>query len=219
MGLKEPRRRANAAHVPLSSDSFPWLKKGFPGTWERWFRAYWACFILTGVTALTATQDSFSKVPCCFPEWVPQVGLEGKGGKEWRAAEAGVAFSPSLPLQIFTQQGIQGPGTWSIEVINQITLFFLCSQWREWEGCSKGTNHSSGSLPAGVNAGPAICCHRTRNSPSPLSLHYFFSLPVTKNFGLLLGSSILLCLACGEKGKGSFLVGSWSKWIIARPFF
>lgn len=38
------------------------------------------------------------------------MGLEGKGGEEWRAVEADVAISPSLPPQTFTQQGIQVPG-------------------------------------------------------------------------------------------------------------
>lgn len=65
----------------------------------------------------------------------------------------------------------------------------------------------------------AICCHWTRNPPSPPPLYDLSSLACDKNFGLFLGSSILLFLARGREGKGSFLMGSWSKWIIARHFF
>lgn len=63
-----------------------------------------------GHSTKTAKQDSFSSVPFFFPERVPQVGLEGKGGEEDRAVEAGVAISPFMLLQTFTQQGIQGLG-------------------------------------------------------------------------------------------------------------
>lgn len=135
-----------------------------------------------GLSTKTPTQDSLSSVSCCFLGWVPQWDwrLEGKREEEWRAVEVCCLLPIYLHGYLHSTEfkaSLQVPEALKLWTKS---LFFLCSQWREWEGCSGGMNHPSGSLPAGVNPGPAVCCHWTRNLPSPLSLHYFFSLAVTK---------------------------------------
>lgn len=59
----------------------------------------------------------------------------------------------------------------------------------------------------------------TFHPQSSLSLYHLFTLACGKKFGLFFSSSILPYLTQGEEGKGSFLMGSWSKWIIVRHFF
>lgn len=204
MDLKEPRRRVNAAHVPLSSDSFR-PKEGFLGIWERWFRAYWAYFILTGVTALRLQHKTASVGPRVCPS-SGVGGLEGKGGEERRPVEAGTAFSPSLPLQKFTQQGIYGPGTQSTEVMNQITLLFLCSQWKEWEGCPKGT------LPplwvSSSRGEPRPCYLLSLNQKLTItSLSSLFLFPACQNFWPALGFKYFALSRLRRKGEGFFPYG------------
>lgn len=67
MALKEPKREGNAARVPLSSASSSWLRKGVPGIWESRFRAYYAFFIVSGVTMPGLhCEGTFSSALCCF---------------------------------------------------------------------------------------------------------------------------------------------------------
>lgn len=197
-------------------------KNGFLGISERWFR-YWSCFILTGVTALrlqhkTAPVVLLSSSQSGSLKWGWR-GKEGKRAELWRQA-----ISPSLPLQTFTQQGIQGPAhPASLQVPKAVKL------WTKSHPSSSAVNgenerdaQKAWTIPQGLfQLGwtqallSAVTEPETRHHLPLLTI----SFPCDKNFGLFLGSSILLCLAWGEKGKGSFLMGSWSKWIIARLFF
>lgn len=222
MGLKEPRRRVNAAHEPLSSESFPWLKKGFLCIWERWFRAYRACFILTGITALRLQHKTASVVFLAVFQsgslkWGWRTGGERRGRGESCGGRCCLLPIPT-PAEIYTAGNLRPryPKHWSYEPNHSVLPLQSMERMR---GMPK---RDEPSLRVSSSRGePRPCYLLSLNQKLTItSLSSLFLFPACgKNFGLFLSSSILLCLAWGEKGKGSFLMGSWSKWIIARPFF
>lgn len=225
-GFEETQKKRQCSTRASLIWLIPMTKKGISSIWERRFRACWTCFIRTGFTAPELQQETASVAFLAASQsgslkwgWRRK---EGKSGELWRQ----VLPSPHLYLcrhlhswefkAQFTLLHFRYQKHWSYEPNH----FVLPLQSMERKRRMSKRDESSLRVSSSWDE-PRSCYLLSLNQKLTItSLSSPFLFPACdKNFALFLGSSILLCLAWGEKGKGSFLMGSSSKWIIARRVF
>lgn len=196
------------------------LRNGLPGVWKSRFQVCYALFTLSGVRVPGLYfETAFNSALCSFQEQVPALGQEvGREGQP-RQVEPSLhlhhcrylhnrEFKPQFiplhcryPKHLSYEPNHSRLPLWSMERMREMVRknkisFRISSGWDEPRSCCL--------LP--LNQKLAI------TSPSLPSI--FTGLWKKNCPGLR-----FKYLTQQKEGNGSFLMGSWSKWIIVKHFF